>query len=1244
MPGKLLDFLEHYIAFPEIEVKVQVPHSPAGLALAAQEKIRRKVVTESKDTIKDSFKLVTNPGEQESKEFSPSLIGRVFNEFPLEFSTMGSKGTVLTFQAIEASVLNNWLERLLDFLKNSKLTYVEESVLLKQKGGAVKEVSIGKIELAIDKERRITEKMTTEQMNALTTLVDEMIVKICDELLDEKGNLDKRAIHILGLNHIVKAYETLPLKSEEIKMQVLFSCFTQIILGNLIEPLNIKAGEELKNELVLMKQFVENLGALTLLIKNLLMQDKVEEDKEGNQVLKTPFSDHFKETVKESIKMRLTKTAQHCAIELANLTPQKATDLMDADFEKMQLIAEQLKSAHLESTKETTDLIKHKIQFWLEVCNFYREQLDAGVQKEKYYALMKIVFAWVTKQAISTQLTLTGVYGDIYTACEKASKELRDIKPDTNPIAPNEPVILEKIKKLLDADTNLYIIRELDKIGRLEIMKLKDMMLQPESLLRSTEEFLQTFLKQIGDREKGLGLGAYKEAFTRADFFLRVRSDINMLRNVFEQLPSELREYKIFDCFSKEGKLPLKNCIKKLNERLNMMKSTSDFKNYIELAIIHRGIVTFIINELFVAMNAYLKEKMIYIRANEEMLAVWQDYERFTQKMKHEFDLFNDLNKPIDVEKWKETLQETCKQYVVYLKEFSNISEGLQKLQEPSEGEILVREEVLKIKLDYFFREFKKVLPEEDHKVLLEIKKYISNKMSPLDFFRSQFDEILGKSAKTKPEQYERILKAYNEALERANFFLHVESSLKGLKIVFKQIPALNKNNLSDLEQLIQSSDDFSSLAEQAYPIFTKITDSMSTLVNEAKLPDNPAMQTALKEYNELISKMKNALNKQSNFNIINWQLGFREICEKYIAYTKAILSEKINEKILSELKLGFQHAELMRVVSDPSLFKEVVSASTKSTEIYTAPSIATVHAENLKRLKIDFPKSYKFIKTILDDFDSNLSTNIAEAVEFLEKLPPQVIKDISKYSTSSPEVMRQAKIHPKFLEIARVARNSAPVSDMEFASKYKDEKKVAPPEEKVAPTVSATDLAVILNELKHEGQPKASLIKQIKFRLNDVKLDHAEFIAMLEAEKQAVASKTISKMLAACIEKAKNKFHVPAVDIKNKHFLRAVELLAYADSAVPTSRTFTAMLSKTNDAHVPYLVSVAKIFVQQSLVGDSRPLTKEKLQNLKANLNIIKNFQNLNSTLSERIEEMSREVDKALDKTLSLSPGKKTS
>jgi hypothetical protein len=1279
MPGKFLEFLEHYMIFPEQEekkadprhvveeeVKVHVLSRPL-VDRSAEEKRRRDIVAQSRDTIKRSLIVLEDPnlGPKESKQFFPSIVGRVFNDFPLEFTFVSVDSHHIAheqhFDVIELNVFESWIDELLDFLKKSQMGIVENPVELKQADGTVIRDD-GSIAILLGSPEDIK-----KHMEAIKSLFGKIITHACDELLDQNGNLDQRVVEILGLSEIVNSYETLPLQTEEIKFQVLYSYCTQIILGNMVAPLSQKATEQLATEPESLIHVLGKLGPLTKLVAGLLIQTKVEKNKVGNEVIVQPFSDFFKEKVQESISHRLTNTATHCALELANLTPHKVREFLDADFEKIPLLYKQLELSGLEKTAKSTDIITHKIQFWIDVCDYCRKQLESekDAHDKKYYMLMMTVLKWLEKKIQNFPgITLKESYVAKYKFCAKTLEQPIDFEQKTTPVQANEVVALKNIKKILEADINLYVINELEKINRLTssttatkefIAKIKNIMLQPEFLLRPSRKFLQGFLKLIAEHQDlALGLGAYEQAFARVEFYQRVQLDASMFEAIFKKMPREIKHYKIFNIFEGDNpktlQISLHESIGKLRERLQVMASTLSYDEYLKLALEYRSILILIVDGMFNALNSEIKKYKIYMNANEDMVNVLKEYELLMIEGKTTLKAYADQTREIDIDKWEETFQGICDQYIHYVNLFYEFKTGIELLRSPSEGEGIQREndvkKVSKIKLDYFFDALSKLVFAEDQAILLQIKQYIQKTMPAENFFLSGFDEILGKYTKPEGQQYKRILKAYREALARTNSLLHIESSIKGLHIVAAEISEVKgiDAKFSQLDQLVtnlkavQSDTEFSVLAQNAYPILASIADALSGSINEADFAENPMLKPVLMDYKELAAKMKNALSMESNnrFDIVKWQIAFIEICETYITYTKFLASSaevKMTEADVSKLRLGIRDAHVLEVASNPERFKEVVAGSTKSTsQPYTEPDRKTVLVANLKSLEFSYPTQHKEIRGIVEKFDAALLlSDIATAVDLLKKLPAQVIRDISKYSSVGPDVMRVSKIDPAFRTVLIAAANAVlnQMSPGDFAKQWANE-------EKTTAVAAEAEMQKILDGLKSEvgdlkKKKRSAIVESIIVHLEQ--LSPIEFIAMLQAEHLAIksTSNTISRSLLTCIGRATVVFDLRLVDENNIFFKQAVALLNSANLA---ATGYNSLIGKSTGSAIPALRSAAKLMIQLSQDNTSR-LADANKASLISLLGMIKSTPKIDSNVLRVVEQIEKIVAPAASKTI---------
>jgi hypothetical protein len=132
-------------------------------------------------------------------------LGRVFNEYPLEYSAQGNK-----FYAVSSEVETDWIQRY--------------ETLITQ----------GKFELIVDDKIKI---ITSPEIE---TRVKDFLAKIikqgCQDLLAENGVLKPSVIQFLGLDSLIQSKRQDQAALDTMTFQVLYSYCTQLVFASLGDP------------------------------------------------------------------------------------------------------------------------------------------------------------------------------------------------------------------------------------------------------------------------------------------------------------------------------------------------------------------------------------------------------------------------------------------------------------------------------------------------------------------------------------------------------------------------------------------------------------------------------------------------------------------------------------------------------------------------------------------------------------------------------------------------------------------------------------------------------------------------------------------------------------------------------------------------------------------------------------------------------------------------------------------------
>ncbi len=1220
MPGNFLNFLQFYMDLPEEkseekEGKEEKAAATSVFSLSDAE-LRKKAVADSREFIKDATT---------KKDFS--LVSRVFNNFPVTFQR---EDTEQKFEVIEADTFKEWFNRLFDFLNTTTLILDmnEDPPVFKIQGG--KEL--------------------------ISTLVDDMIMKACEELLDENDDLDARVIDLLQLKKFFDMYEGQPNKKEDLKLRVIYSYVIQIAFGNMLEKLDEKAREKFSLEPELYRKFSKNRGNCTILLTQMFFQSEIItiNDKE---VAIPSFTPHIKETVRKARHRRLIETPlpEQCAVELANISLENAEKLITADFAKMQLVNEQMKLSQL---KQTENITTHRISFWLDVCDFYRRQIENDNKNIKYYQLMVQILLWVQKQTI----TLTQPYFKKYQDCLAAAGQAlpAEQKKTMTIEIPRDSDSIKKINKLLAADINHYVMKELEKTGQLGgfranqevIASIKKFMADPDYVQESPEKALAVFVKLAsGHSDIQSGMKFYLEAFERVDFYLRIQSDVAMLRSVFKKV-GVIKEHRIFNYFRNDSADPdidisLASCLDKLDEQINELKSKKSAIKFDEWAQKYRGILQAIVDGMFNALSKEMTINMRYIKANEKMSETWDAFLHLASSIRTDINMLNDQTvQTIDIAEWQKKFENNCDRYVKYATRLIEFSATIEKIQAPSEGDLLVHQSALDLKLAYFFREFAMSLSGADKLLVPIIKEYKSSRqMTSTDFFKSSFKGMLIELINDQA-QSERLMQAYQDGLARANFILHVESSMKGLGIVFAGIPPeftarVDQNalleeltrHLADLRSAESYAEFSTLLTDRIYPGLQSLANALIVAINQniAAYANDPAML-------DLTAKLQALLRMPENFDLIKWQIEFQKICEHYIAYTNrarelSLFGSQSEEKSRgSQSALEVRFDPLSAVVADSDAFAGLSGAFTKSTKhVYVKPD---TKKHDLAVVQAQYPQ-YPKLREILEDLDFKLGTNqMANALILLKQLPPQVIRDLSKYCS-----VHQAMLNTDFKNVVIAAKN---MSDADFVKTYnppvEEEKKVEAPQPLPSSIPQIKQILADLRKAHHDSAIVGAIISRLS------ELNAPEFIAMLKAEQLAVVSvsEPIAGSLLKCINAANAILKVQAMDTRNDYFREAKELLTFADRMTPAVSSekrsayikFSLIKSETDPS--PFLRRAAMLMVKLSLIEKSMPLPKEMLNDLQLCLQAINDFcgktVTKNPELNAKLTSLSLQVQTAIN------------
>lgn len=692
MPNTFIEYLEQYISFSEIEekeLKNQSQSSSSNTPSTHPLSIRKNVVTKSKAEIKDA--------EEHFQSQGLGKIGRVFNDFPLQFTCESIADGNLQqhiFQAIEPAIFEKWTNGFFDLLINTKFEQDAKPITLKKnRDGELKDE-----ETTIAVCRIFNPKSEKE----FYALLDEIIIKASDELLDENGQLKERVIHLLGLQHLVKRFETLPAHLEEIKLQVIYCYISQIILGNMVGLLTKKASESNLTADSLL-DFNLNACALTLLMKTTLQEHYVKKDLSGNEESHFRFAPYFKERIQSSLDIRFNQYAiiPRCAVGITKLYPYEVKKLIDTDFTQATLFQNQLATSNKQTEKSVT-LTLHKMHFWIDVCDFYLQQMHKTTNQD-YFLPIQTVLRSLSKWVDTSQLN--DVYSLRYTACVSLAEDYPQSVMQNSDVlnslfADSSIPIENNLPQLLNVDTNSFLIDDFIKTTKAKLKKLSatEQHFFNKILLYKTQmDFMQQSPRQVMEIIYQMASSSnittfpisiaesYQNAFGRIDFLHKADADIAILHALFARIPTDIKDYKVPNLFEPdnlaESGLTLEKALENLEEYVNKLKSSSvlpeqhiyDMKKY-------GHILDVIMNGLITAVNDQFEENKEYILANDAMRAVYEKFLSTITDIKKALAKLNDPN--FARNKWLDTFKKFSRSYADCankLSEFLNIIQDLQK-------------------------------------------------------------------------------------------------------------------------------------------------------------------------------------------------------------------------------------------------------------------------------------------------------------------------------------------------------------------------------------------------------------------------------------------------------------------------------------------------------------------------------------------------------------------------------------
>ncbi|MEO8401679.1 MAG: hypothetical protein ABI597_07775 [Gammaproteobacteria bacterium] len=411
----------------------------------------------------------SNANDATSKS-SIGMIGRIFNEFPLQFREQikqaDSKEIAVIHYAITPETVDDWAHRAALAIKSCNLVRETITLPLTLKDGSLSSGAYTLIKVEDLKDSKKSHASTT-----FDNLIEEILLKSVSELLDENGEVQKEIATLLGIDTLIADnFQNGMISSNfEIKLQLIVAYGTQLIISNMIPFMMAYApppGEEGLGELDMTdmanigKTYPSKVLAFQQYFFDRLMEkNRVIKSKEGDELLVPTYTQFFRNKIHEHVNRLFNPEARYaeCAVELEKISPIKVAEIIAHDLEDSKSLCAEMKSdAHA----------AHRITFWIKVL----ESIELKYRKDpsvKYFSLMQSILKSLQESSFDLPSLMNQKTQALYHACILASQ---------NPPTPTHATVLfpskmldanlTSLNKLLNLDDNIFIFEQVRKISK----------------------------------------------------------------------------------------------------------------------------------------------------------------------------------------------------------------------------------------------------------------------------------------------------------------------------------------------------------------------------------------------------------------------------------------------------------------------------------------------------------------------------------------------------------------------------------------------------------------------------------------------------------------------------------------------------------------------------------------------------------------------------------------------------------
>jgi hypothetical protein len=475
MPKDFIIYLDNYMHIPDRQVEESASHAEDNASDEMKEvnsqATSASTQSDAEKELKERIAHVTQSKAviEEAKVQGFSKVGRILNEFPFRFTipTDDDASNLTEYFAFDAALMEKWVIDCFNIITKVDFEIDIVEIPLQKKTGTV----YGNVT-----ECKISDAPSGEKLNRI---LDEIILKACADVLDESGQLKPRLIELLNLKPLMDLYVGQPNKIRGIVLEVLYSYCSQIVIANMITPLQAQAAAKL--DLDAQMDFGSKILQLQRFLTATIQTHYISKNKDDEEIIAYHFTDHFRNKIRDHIDIHFQNAlfSEKCASELERLPPERVNTLVHADIHHAMQLHNAARANKIKSADRHTPLPIHKIHFWIDVMDSYHQQY-MKTSNRKYYFLLQAIALNLTSliHHLPTESPYTEKYINCFDTLKKShvnnNNEDRNNNSSASSNTPSTSDAEKNITNLLNADENLFIFENILAVARSNTLSKAD--------------------------------------------------------------------------------------------------------------------------------------------------------------------------------------------------------------------------------------------------------------------------------------------------------------------------------------------------------------------------------------------------------------------------------------------------------------------------------------------------------------------------------------------------------------------------------------------------------------------------------------------------------------------------------------------------------------------------------------------------------------------------------------------------